>query len=183
MQISGTKEKERYLKKMYDEYYHRLCFYALKYVRDVEEAKDIVQEIFVKIWEQSLLFKNEAALSTYLYNGVYHTCLNRINAQDIHARHHQYIKMINDEHEYANYVNDRIEREVLWEVLMAIDSLPEECRKVIKLSYLEGNDIARVAELLNISEHTVKSQRARGKKLLQERLKNLYSVFVILFLS
>ena len=80
-----------------------------------------------------------------------------------------------------NYLNERIENEILWEIFEAVEQLPEECKKVFKLSYIEKLDIAQVARLLNISEHTVKSQRARGKKLLQEYLKDLFSIASIIF--
>ena len=80
-------------------------------------------------------------------------------------------------------MTDRVESEVMWELMTAIDSLPEECRKVFKLSYMEGDDINEVARKLNISTHTVKSQRARAKQLLRERLKDLFPLFAYLFLQ
>ena len=57
------------------------------------------------------------------------------------------------------------------------------CRKVFTLSYMEGLDIKEVAEKLDISPHTVKSQRARAKQLLQERLKDLFPLLAYLFLN
>lgn len=169
------------MKKIYDDYYHRLCFYAAKYVKDIEEAKDIVQEVLVKIWEREIPFSNELALSAYLYSSVYHSCLDRLTLQGIHNRHHQQIQKLNPDIDSANYLNMRIEDEILWEIFEAVEKLPEECKKVFKLSYIEKLDIAQVAEILNISEHTVKSQRARGKKLLQDYLKDLFSIASIVF--
>lgn len=173
--------REKFLKRVYDDFYRRLCFYAAKYVEDPEDARDIVQEIFVKLWEKENEFENDAALSAYLYSAVYHSCVNKITLSGIHQRHHDQIFQQSNPADPTNYVNDRIEEEVLWEIFEAIDHLPPECSKIFKLSYLEGYDISQVAEELNISVHTVKSQRARGKKLLQERLKDVFPVLAFLF--
>lgn len=181
--FSAAGEKEKFLKTIYDDYYRRMCFYAAKYLHDAEEAKDIVQEIFVRMWERKTDFENDCALSAFLYSSVYHACMNRLAATGIHQRHHNQILRQSDPEDCANYVTDRIEDEVLLEIFAAIDSLPEECRKVFRLSYLEGYEIQKVAEELNISVHTVKSQRARAKKLLQERLKDVFPVLAFFFLS
>ena len=160
-----------------------MCFYAAKYLHDADDAKDVVQEIFVKLWEKETDFENSYALSAFLYSSVYHACMNRLATAGIHQRHHNRILKQSTSEDSANYVTDRIEDEVLWEVFAAIESLPVECRKIFKLSYMEGFDIQKVAEELNISIHTVKSQRARAKKLLQERLKDVFPLLVFYFLS
>lgn len=175
-------EKEKYFEKIYSDYYQRLCFYASKYIVDFAEAEDIVQNIYVKLWEKvDFVFENEYALLSYLYSAVYRACLNKVELEQIHIRHHKCIEQNLKEQELMDYEADCIENEVLWNILRAVDSLPTECKKIFKLSYFEGLEIAKVAELLHISENTVKRQRARGKKILQERLKNLYPILAIIF--
>lgn len=180
-QGSNKSDREKFMKKVYDDYYQRLCFYASKYVEDMEDAKDIVQELFVRLWEGDMTFENEQALSSYLYSGVFHACLNFRKLNSIHERHHQEILYQQGTIDESNYVSGRIEHEVLWEVFQAVDDLPEESRKVFKLSYMEGRGIQEVADLLHISVHTVKSQRAYAKKLLKERLKDLYPVVLLIY--
>lgn len=169
------------LKAIFDAYYHRLCFYAAKYLGDTEKAKDIVQEILVELWEREHEFKNEHALSAWLYTAVYHACMNRLHLDSIHTKHHRRILEQSSPMDTNNYVTDRIENEILFEIFMAIDQLPAECRKIFKMSYMDGYSIQEIADKLEISVHTVKSQRARAKKLLQEQLKDLFSLFVLLF--
>lgn len=182
MQLSTTRQED-WLKTVFDDYYHRLCFYATKFLRDPEEAKDVVQELFVGLWERKPEFVNQYALSAFLYSSIYHACINRLTLTGIHHKHHDRILQDTDIAERDNYVTGRVEHEVLWEIFQAIDTLPAECRKVFKLSYIEGYDLQKVADELDITVHTVKSQRARGKKLLQERLKNLFPLAVWLFFS
>lgn len=181
--FSGEEGKEQFIKKVFDEYYRRLCFYASKYISDQEETKDVVQEVLLTVWERDLDFQNQTALNAFLYSSVHHACINRLKLSDIHHRHHQRILEQSNLVDQTNYVTDRIESEVMWDIFTAIDLLPAECQKIFKLSYLEGYDLQKVAAEMNISVHTVKSQRARAKKLLQERLKDLFPVLAILFLS
>ena len=176
-------EKEKAFRKIFDDYYQALCFYAGKLVKDLDDAKDIVQEVFVAFWEDQPEFPDRVALKAYLYTTVHHACLNHIKAQQIHDRHHQLIREESSEVEDSNYLTDRVESETMWQLMQAIDSLPEECQKVFRLSYIDELDIQSVAEKLNITTHTVKSQRTRAKQLLRDRLKDLYPLFACIFFS
>ena len=175
--------KEKLLQNLFNEHYQHLCFYAGKYIKDMDSVRDIVQEVFVKIWEQNINVQNPIAIKSYLYTTVSNACINYLKSTSIHNRHHDRIRQETSEADPHNYIADRIENEVMWELFSAIEGLPEECRKIFKLSYIENLDIKEVADTLNISTHTVKSQRARAKKLLQERLKDLFPLLVLIFLK
>ena len=176
----GTNETVLHI--IFERFYHSLCFYAEKYLKNIDDVQDIVQEIFVTVWEKKLSFPNEYALKAYLYSSVYHACLDKVKLSGIHKKHQDCILAGMDEADPRSYLTDQIETEVLTELFQAIEKLPTECCKVFKLSYLEGLPIEEVAQKLNISIFTVKSQRARAKKLLQENLKNLYPLLAYFFL-
>lgn len=169
---------QKELHTIFDSYYHPLCFYAKKYLSDNNDAQDVVQEIFINIWEKQLEFPNNQALKSFLYSSVYHACIDIIKLTDIHKRHQDYIFSHSEETENKGYLTDQIETEILTELFTAIESLPNKCRAVFKLSYLEGLSIEEVAQKLDISIHTVKSQRSRAKSILYECLKNLYFTFI-----
>ena len=84
-------------------------------------------------------------------------------------------------YEENSYLLQRIESEIMDEIFRAIDQLPEECRKVFKLSYIDGMEVCKVAETLHISENTVKTQRLRARKFLKENLKDLFPVAAFIF--
>ena len=163
-------DDEAVLYKMFDSFYHALCFFAARYITDDNQVKDIVQDVFVSAWEKKLSFPNEVALKSFLYTSVYHASINQLKLEKIHQKHHQKIQEETPE-TTCDYFTDRVEDEVFMTLYTAIEELPTECQKIFKLSYLDGLSIEQVAEKLKISEHTVKSQRARAKKLLQEKLK------------
>lgn len=68
------------------------------------------------------------------------------------------------------------------EVVQAVEQLPERCREVFKLSYVDGLKVSEVARKLSISEDTVKTQRLKARKQLQEILKDLYPLCWFLFM-
>lgn len=170
--VDFTSKEE--LNKLFQQYYHSLCFFAGRYINDNNEAKDTVQDVFVNIFEKKITFKDSKSIKSYLYQSVYNSCLNSLNRKSLHSQIEKKIAAELEEISDNNYLNERIETEVLLEIFDAVDSLPNECKKVFKLSYISGYDIESVARELDISTHTVRSQRTRAKKLLRSSLKNVF---------
>jgi RNA polymerase sigma-70 factor (ECF subfamily) len=163
-------------------YYHPLCFYAGRILGGDYVMSDIVQEVFCGAWELKVAFESIYAMKAYLYASTFNACLNRKKSTVTHQRHHAVIRCDGQRapHEEVSFLADRIEAEVFSEIFRAIEQLPLECRKVFKLSYIQGQSVEAVATELGISVNTVKTQRSRAKKLLKESLKNLY---YLLFLT
>ncbi len=167
------------LNKLFQQYYHSLCFFAGKYLNDIAEVKDTVQDVFVNLCEKKIVFKDSRAIKSYLYKSVYNSCMNKLRIDTLHSNVEKKIADETEELSHSNYLNDRIETEVLLEIFEAVESLPQECRKIFKLSYISGYDIESVARELNISEHTVRSQRTRAKKILRASLKDIFLLSVL----
>ena len=74
-----------------------------------------------------------------------------------------------------------LKREMFEEIFTAIEELPAECRRIFKMSYIEHLSIQEIAKQLDIAETTIKTQRARAKKYLQDRLKELFPLAILLF--
>ena len=181
-------DKRELLRKLYDTYYRPLCFYAGKYVPDMDDVKDIVQDVYVAAWERDVDFPSALAAKSWLYTSVYNACMNHLKRAEIHSHHHELLRNEWSEADEHNYISGRIESEWAWQLFRTVETLPEECRKVFKLSYVNGKSIEEVAALLNLSVNTVKSQRARARKLLQERLKHtllglLLTAYVMLLMK
>lgn len=128
----------------------------------------------------SLTLANEDVVRSYLYRAVNNACLN-------HIRHKNYVRTRIEayaeeggEHDDDQILNT-IETEVMERIFAQIDELPTECRKVFELSCIQGYDVAKVAEKLNVSVNTVKTQRLRARKFLQGRLKNLFVIALLIF--
>lgn len=152
-------------------YYSALCLFAERLLADSAAAEDIVGESFVKLWKKRADFENHQNLKAFMYITVRNACLNYLKQakrDSLSKKQHAYLT--SEKEEFV--LNEMIRAEVLKEIMDAINNLPEQCRKVLKLGYLEGMKNQEIARLLNISVHTVKNQKARGIQLLKVRLRD-----------
>lgn len=162
----------------FQRYYASLCFFANKFLKNEETAKDVVQDVFVRLYEKKYDFPNLIALKSFLYSSVQHRALNFLEKENNRAKLRQQIQL--EEYE-TDCFHQQIEAEMFEQIFAAIEELPTECRRIFKMSYIEHLDTKQIMERLQIAESTIKTQRRRAKKMLRERLKHLYPLAVLLF--
>lgn len=150
-------------------YYHRLCHFAWQLITDESIVEDIVQDVFVYLWDNHSSIKGgEPALQSFLYAAVRHSCYNHIRRHKVHLR---YLNLSTvPVSEEASYLDKIIRAEAVAELAVAIDQLPEACKEVVHLGYYEGLSNAEIAERLHISINTVKTQKLRALKRLKRIL-------------
>lgn len=172
--------KENAFKSLFNEYYPSLCYYALRFVNDSDQVKDIVQNVFINIWNKAGTdFKNLTVLNAYLYTSVRNACLNFLRQENLHREKHEEIRQ--EETIVENeFLQEKLENEVMLEIFKAIDELPKACRTVFKYSYLYGMSNNEITDLLGISINTVKTHKMRAKQLLKEQLKNVFHIIIAL---
>lgn len=152
-----------------------LCYFAFRYVKNDEAARDIVQDVFVGLVEKKHTFQSENHLKNFLYLTVKNNCLNDMRSKLSREHYVEYLKQEESGDEFDCRV---LELEIYQKLNQAVALLPAECRKVFQLCYFEGKSNEDVAQILNISIHTVKAQKKRGKQILR---KNLQGLFPLLF--
>lgn len=128
--------------------YEDLCRFARAFVGSYDVAEDIVQDVFVRIWENNLKVSSNVSLDSYLYVAVRNGCVSYARRQRPHVGLEALSGMETEEilPEDWKYVWD------------AVESLPEQCRVILKLVVLEDMKYAEAAEKLGISVNTVKTQ-------------------------
>ena len=169
------------ISELYKKNYSFLCFYAMRFVESLQEAEDIVHSVFERVLSKSVEIKDSNSVNSYLLSAVRNACLNHISKK---RHHNSYVATSLKEAEsadYSSFLNSRIESEILWELFSKVENLPDGCRNVFKMSYLENLSNQEIADRLGISVNTVKSQKARARELLKDSLKNLFSIAAIFF--
>ena len=164
-------------KGLYDKYYEALFLFGQKYITNSEAVEDLVQESFIKVWEKRSSFFHEAALKAFLYKTVRNSCLNYLDHQKVERNYEQQSKADVLSEDY--FLNNVIEEEVNRIIAETVDKLPESARLIYLLS-LKGLKNAEIAEDLNISINTVKTQKQRASKFLKENLKDLFTMLLFL---
>lgn len=146
-------------------YFPVLVAFANKYVNDLDLAKEIVQVVFVKLFEKRHSLEIRTSIKSYLYKMVYNDCLNMIKSQEIASKHFtQYARQMDLQSDYQD-VMEQTEREL--RIFNAIDQLPPQCKLIIQQSRFEGKKNQVIADELNISIRTVETQISKALRLLR----------------
>jgi len=153
---------------IFNTYYTPLCIYAKKYVEEIENAEEIVQDLFVKLWEKQNQLDINTSLKSYLYKSTYNSCLDFQKHLKIQQKYKDRVK--EDPPEFIDFCDNLIELELEEKIKKAIDSLPKQCCKIFKLSRFENLKYKEIAEQLNISVKTVENQMGKALKILKEKI-------------
>ena len=181
-QSQNTKESEQIFAEIYRKHYSELCIYALRFLKDEDEAEEIVQEIIFKLWEQREQLESVNSLRSYLYRSVHNRCLNYIKHQ-IHKNKYSdkaYLEMKKLEMESAEDYNNK---ELEQRVHAAISELPDRCKEVFQLSRFEGKKNKEISEHLGISVKAVEANITRALTSLRSSLENYLKVELIIFIA
>ena len=165
-----NKGLERAVDYLFAVYYVKLCRFARVIVGSPEVAEDVVQEVFIRIWERKMKISNQMSLDSYLYVAVRNSCIS-FNRKEIAVGLERVMYQAEESHVY--------DWKGIWE---AVDSLPQQCREVLVLVVFEDMKYAEAAEKLGISVNTVKTQmkisyRELRAKLSKDELLLLYAFF------
>lgn len=175
-EICYINDKVNNIEFIFKEYYGSLCYFASQYLNDEETVEDLVQDVFITLLEKKMFFQSVVHLKNFLYLSIRNACLNYIRNS---RSKEKYIASLAHEDQLENMEEGIILTEIHRELAAAVERLPEECRKVFDLCYFQGLDNESAAKELGLSINTVKAQKARGKKILKENLKDIFSLFVL----
>ena len=157
---------------LFVDYYPSLISFAMKYVEREEAAQDIVQDVFVKVWETREKLRGVENLSAYLYQMVRFKCFNHLRAEKIR---HDASRSFTEEMDVVE-MNEYIKEETFRIVMSIVEELPPGSRNVFS-RVIQGYSAKEIAEELGITIETVKKQKQNARRVLKARLGNLFTFF------
>jgi RNA polymerase sigma-70 factor (ECF subfamily) len=160
--IKGDRKMQRQL---YEQFSPRMMAVSLRYAKSQLEAEDIMQEAFIKVFNKIQTFRKESSLYHWIKTIVVNTALS-------HQRSKLYQFPMGDVKEADFSINEDFSLSDFHfnELLSMIQSLPAGCQMVFNLYAIEGYKHHEIADMLEISEGTSKSQFSRARVLLQNML-------------
>lgn len=179
MKVFGELYREMNFKELFNSFYQPLVNFATRHIADADVAEDIVQELFITIWDKELRFENLIALKTYLYRSVLNRCQNYLRDHKLRFHHEQELVLQQQEGDNS-LMNEVIREEVYRQLTAAVDSFPPQCRKVFDMVQ-KGMKSSEIAKELGLAEETVKRHRKIARKILQEKLGKYF--FLCLFVK
>jgi len=173
------KGDESAFEELFNAFYGSLCNYAYQFLENIEDAEEVSQDIYVKLWEKRSSIEIETSVKNYLFRSVRNQCLNQIQHNKVKKQYSEKIKDFSKQDlDTSRYF---IEPGLAREIEKTINSMPEKRKEIFKLSRETGLKYKEIAEQLNISIKTVEAQMGLALKYLRKKLK-IYNPNLLLFL-
>jgi RNA polymerase sigma-70 factor (ECF subfamily) len=162
----------------FDRFYPELCYYADKLIRDLDESRSLVQQVFVDLWIKRDRLVIHESLKAYLFRSVHNSALDYLKHKRIESKY-----LIEAQPELATSDLNLIEEaELNARINRAIEELPEKCREIFLLCRFEELRYSEIALRLGISIKTVEMQMGIAMKKLRLKLINNQSIKVLMCL-
>ena len=162
--LDGCRNGERIAQKaLYDQYKSQMYTLAYRITGNFEDAEDVLQEGFLKVFQNLKSFRGDSQAGTWIHTIMARTALARVQSK-MQFTDLERVPEIADEN-----LNFPVEAEYLEQAILA---LPDGYRSIFTLYEIEGFKHREIADMLNISENTSKSQLHKAKRELQVTLKN-----------
>lgn len=165
----GWDGTESTFRKVFDNSYENLCRYAFSIVKDFDLAEDIVQSMFMKLWEKRDELDISTSVQSYLFRSVYNQCLNQLEHRVIKTKYDAAVRV---EPGRDAQQPDVFPEELGSNIRKAVDTLPPQCRSIFIMSRYEELKYSEIADRLGISVNTIQNQVSKALKILREALKD-----------
>jgi RNA polymerase sigma-70 factor, ECF subfamily len=165
---------------IFKSYYAVLCSYANNYLKSNDLADEIVQEVFIKIWEKQSNISIHTSIRAYLYQSVFNACMNYLRAKQTTAFKHvdlddlsirnELLSMEMADAEFSRSFSEDIEKDLE----SAISELPEQCREIFIMCRGDNLSYNEISNLLNVSKSTVKTQMSRAMNRIMKQMEKYF---------
>ena len=161
------------LSQIYKAYYKRVYFIAVQFFRNTDIAEDIVQEVFIKVYNQIESLKDPNTFNTWLHTVTYRTCLN-------HNRRKLKLITLTDYEEIEDFVDlnqqtveEQVSNELIMDVIMdALEDMNPSLKTIAILRFLEGMKVEEISDIVGIPKGTVGTRLIKIRQILQKALEN-----------
>jgi len=159
-------------------YFNPITLYAKSIVLDAELAREIVQDVFLKIWNNRETLEIKSSLKSYIYQMTHNLCIdhlrNRANKRNPNIISYDDLAMrleVFELEDHDSFFDKLFSEQIEHAIHHAIEELPEQCREVFVLSRYEQLTYPQISKKLNISLSTTKTQMVRAMHKLKDALK------------
>jgi RNA polymerase sigma-70 factor (ECF subfamily) len=170
-------DETRFIELLFKHYYSPLCRTVNRIVRDTDAAEDLVQDVFMKVWNNRKTLEINFSMKSYLYRSAINSALNYLekNKKQVHMEEASFVEPS------TNNTEDLLNAsEVQQRVNEATEALPPACKTIFILSRHENMSYKEIADTLQISPKTVENQMGKALKHFREYLnayiKHLFSI-------
>ncbi|MGF2413155.1 RNA polymerase sigma-70 factor [Ferruginibacter sp.] len=176
-----AKRDESAFEQVFKLYFKNLHAYACVMLKEDDFAEEIVQQVFLKLWERTENITISSSVAAYLYRAVHNECLNYLKHQKVKAAHRLHVAYSMKQVSTSAFQTLQA-KELEKKLHCILNELPEQCRTIFQMSRFEELKYREIADQLRISVKTVENQMGKALRILREQLTD-YLPFLFLFLN
>ncbi len=163
---------------IFDAYSERLFHFAYSYLKDSNDTEEIVQDVFLRLWEIRTEVDEEKSFKSFLYKMTVNRVFNHLKRQIVRQKYEEHLMSLDPS--FSETPEEELRRNELSEkVQELLNKLPEQKRRIFILSRLKGYSNAEISEKLGLSVRTVENQVYRATRFLKEHLKDDYLLLLV----
>lgn len=159
-----------------------MCFFAQKYVKDYETAREITQSAFISLWEKRESIDMERPVKSYLAMVIHNKCTNHLRDNRKFDQNILNIENLLEVPEYDG-ADSMVEKELKLKIDLSIAELPEKCREIFMMNRYENFKYQEIADKLHISVKTVETQMSKALQHMRIRLAEYMTIIVVLVIN
>ena len=155
---------------IFEAYYKDLVMFAFTFTKNSDNAEEIVQEVFVRLWEKRSDLRQQGSLKSYLLKSIQNLCIDEIRHQKVRDDY------AGDKEIQQLYTNDTEDYILYTDLQNRLDDLlaqmPDEMAQTFRMNRFDGLKYQEIAQQLNVSLRTVESRIGKALQILRQGLKN-----------
>jgi RNA polymerase sigma-70 factor (ECF subfamily) len=174
-----SSDSEQTVKRLFDEHFHQLVLSAFRYLNDYDQAKDIVQDVFVRVWQNIDHIRHVSDLKGYLYKAVRNSSMNFLKHLKVREK---FVVDIEKSGFSAAQSHEEFltEEETKIRVHQAVNRLPDNWREAFVRSKYDNLKYHEIAQVMNISQKTVEKYISKSFHFLRKELNDLLLVCIFI---
>jgi RNA polymerase sigma-70 factor (ECF subfamily) len=182
---------EKNFREIMEHWYSPLFNFAIGYLNDKENTKEVIQDVFLQLWDHRQKLADNTSLNAYLFTLTRNRCIDLIRREKLMLqfrtdKQEEYLRLSENYHALSDPILDEIfALELQSEIDKAVSSLSEQCRKVFVMSRTHGLKNKEISHMLNLSEKTVESHLTKALRTIRNTLEqkfpgtlNLVAIFI-----
>lgn len=171
-------DKQAAFDELFRKYYRKLVYFSMKITKNQDSANEVVQDLFVNLWEKRKQLEPKISVRAYLYRAVFNNSIHSTNREK---------KFQGDELNQTNEQSQEFDNlmetaELETKIYDLIGQLPTECQRIFKMSRFDELKYQEIADKLNLSIKTVETQMSRALKFLRSHLDDYFKLLIFILL-
>ena len=157
------------------QYYTALCYFANSILHNEEEAKDIVQDSFIKLWDSQTITERSETVKSFLYTTVRNKCVDLLRKKKVIQK--AKLQLVKNNESDFEYFDEVAFAEMIRQLEGYLAELPEKVQQIIKLYYVDEKKYHEIASEINSTPEAVRKQKMRMLKIIRGKFHFLFCLF------